>query len=460
MFKKGLLVSALVAATMLSIPAKAQNIALSDLENMIAANPTTVESGKNFDKNHWAYHSLKNISKKYGLLVGDTKGKFEGDKALTRNEAAVILVNLVGKIEQDKLAVSESEKTKLEIMKNEFSNELSILTGRVDRMETTVANLQGTVAKVEAKQNKTLTHYYGEDFKIGGLLQLRYYGNISRGVDSQPSNFGVPLSEFRFKGKLAPHLTFLASMNAHRNFTSSSNGLLGDVYVATDILPHHNIYIGQTRVPIGIEGSQSPTTLHTMSRSQAARNFGDFRDTGVKVAGKWKYADYYLGLYNGSGINTTDSTNDVLTAYWATFKPLADRPEWGHLELGGGFVEGTMNTLRNIDIFGCYAKYNYKRVTLQSEWSKMDGYSVSGRQAQGFYLTTLYDLTDKAQLVAKYDVFDPNRLTTRDITSEYTLGANYFFRGKALKLQANSSLVNNDSGKDSFRVGLLSQYMF
>lgn len=191
----------------------AKSITLKELQNSQANYIPAVDvTSRDFDTNHWAYKSLESITEKYGLLIGDAGNKFDLSKALTRNEASVILVNLIGKIEQDKINLDESEKIQIGILKNELSQEINALTGRVATLEGSVDKLQGSVTKLETNDKNSLKYGYGENFKLGGAFQFKYAGNVQKGADNYSPNFSIPYSEFKITGKMTPHLNYVAQM--------------------------------------------------------------------------------------------------------------------------------------------------------------------------------------------------------------------------------------------------------
>jgi len=454
----------------------AKTVTLDELKHSQAGYvPVVSTNASRMSSNYWAYKSLEGITRKYGLLVGDAGEKFDASKPITRSEAAVILVNVIAKVEQDRINISESEKTQLSILRNELSSEIDALTGRVAALETSVGSMQKSVDNLQTANSKVFKGGFGEDFKLNGSLQFRYNGNVRKGLDSAtyPSNFSIPIADLRFSGKAAPHINYLAQLNPQRTWGGSSSlttsgGLLGDVYASTDIIKNHTIYLGQTRIPIGMEGVNSPLTLTTIDKAQIARNFSDYRDVGIKVAGAYPFMDYYLGLYNGAGQNYKDLNNNVGFGGWVTTKPLYKTPKYGSLELGGGYyrqqygntTNPTLSTEYNAQTVSAGLGYKYKKVGLKSEWAYKHGYGSRDVRAKGMFAMGTYDLTKKLQLVAKYDVFDPNTYIASNTNTEYTLGTNYFFSGQNLKLQFFGQSVNNKSGKDSKRVMVLTQYMF
>ena len=456
----------------------AKNITLDDLQkyqsNYI---PAVNITSKDFNSGHWAYKSLENITKKYGLLVGDAGEKFDGSKPLTRNEAAVILVNLIGKVEQEKINIDESEKTQLDILKNELSNEITVLTGRVAVLENNVNKLQGSVSKIEEGNKKNLKYGYGDDFKINGAFQFKYAGNIQKGADNYTPNFLMPYSQIKLSGKLAPHLNYVSDLRLSRNWGGSNSltttgGLLADAFVSTDIIPHHMVYFGQTRIPVGVEGQIGETSLDAIDRSQISRNFSNYRDIGVKVAGTWPLFDYTIGAFNGSGENYKDYSSNMGVGGWVTAKPLYKLPKYGKLELGTGYYRqqngNTINTALSThyesQTIGASIGYKYKKFGVKSEWATRRGYGATASNgaipiAKGAFVQSTYDLTPKFQLLAKYDVFDPNERIKENLNTEYTLGTNYFLTNN-IKLQINGVAVSNQIGRDSKRLLVLTQYLF
>lgn len=451
----------------------AELTSLDDLQNL-SNNQTyfNVDADKPIDKNHWAYKTLENISSKHGLLVGNSKEKFDINKPLTRNEAAVMLISLMGRIQQDRVELSEAEKIQLDILRQELQGEMARLTGRVEQLEGSVSKLESSVNKLNEADKKNIKISDGENFKLNGYSQFKFASNVNRGSDNYASNMTIPFVELRVSGKLHKDLNYIASMIPTRSFNSAANTVLSDTYLYTDKFKNNRIIFGHTRIPVGQEGAASALVIDTMDRSQIARKFSDFRDFGVKVIGKYSFVDYYLGTFNGNGLNRSDQTNkDMSYGGWVVLKPLYKYPKLGKLELGGGTYSGKFSYYAN-NVFqrdvdetnnGLYAAYEYKRNKISGEWGEKKGYNhISGQKADGWYIqdTLFLDKKRKHQILAKYDTFDPNKSASNDQTNEYTLGYNYFIKGHMMKLQFNAVHVDNKVGKDSDRLMFLTQYCF
>ena len=115
---------------------------------------TSVNQFSDVQPTDWAYQALSNLVEKYGCVAGYPNGKFKGGNAMTRYEAAALLNACLDRI---------SEVTdELQKLLNEFDSELTVLTSRVDGLESKVGQLQ-------AQQFSTTTKLRGEvSFVIAG----------------------------------------------------------------------------------------------------------------------------------------------------------------------------------------------------------------------------------------------------------------------------------------------------
>ena len=117
----------------------------------------------------WAYQALSNLVEKYGCVAGYPNGTFAGGKAMTRFEAAALLNACL-----DRVTETTDELKKLLA---EFDTELTVLTARVDGLESKVHTLQ-------AQQFSTTTKLNGEASMIlGGIPGLPQYGNTTFNYD-------------------------------------------------------------------------------------------------------------------------------------------------------------------------------------------------------------------------------------------------------------------------------------
>lgn len=456
--KKGiLLLSALIF--MSSPAAYSYSPAVEDIQDLPSAKTVVSGNQKGFNENHWVYKNLKEITKKHGSLVHIKDKAFNGSKPLTRKEAAILLVNLVGKIEQDNIKLTAVEKAKLDILREELRKDTQMLVGKVAKIETDVETLKGQVSKLEESKQKAVKIKFGEDLYLKGGFSGKFTGLPQKGAASDTSNFKINFVEIAIDGMLTEDIGFRAQFNPHK---TNTNNNMSDMFVRRAFGKNHNVFLGRTRVPIGKEGTTSSYGLTFANRSQIARNFSNLRDVGIKTASRWKYANLYNGVYNGSRDNA-DTNTEMDLASWLELKPFADIPELGNLVIGGGFINGR-NTY-SYDVYGANIAYKFKKLGLDAEYSYADGFNgktglSQNQKADGLALTTTYDWNDKIQLAARYDVFDNNVDTDKTSFEEYTAGINYFMHKNNVKVQLNYVYANNPySGQDSQKIILQSQFM-
>ena len=247
---------------------------------------------------------------------------------------------------------------------------------------------------------------------------------------------------------------------SNRNFAQN---LFADMYVATNKVPHHRFWLGNTRPPVGMEGGYSPYVLPFITRSQISRNFGTVRKLGARVSGDYSLIDYDLGIYS-SDTYFQEFFPGTEFVGWVNFKPLGKTDgRYGKLKIGGGLQSGDRNC--DYTVTGAYLGYEYKKWLLNFEWADANGYNGPigysvDKHASGFYSTLAYKFTPKLQGLIRYDQFDPNKDIVNDKRKEYVAGLNYFIKGQALRLMLNYVFCQNEGLKDSHRVMLGTQILF
>jgi hypothetical protein len=134
----------------------------------------------------WAYQALSNLIERYGCVAGYENGTFGGGKAMTRYEAAALLNACLDRVTE----VTDEINRLL----NDFSKELSVLQGRVAKMEKKIGSL-------EATQFSTTTKLKGEaTFVLGGVDGARLANSTN--VGNTAFNYDLRLSfDTSFTGK-------------------------------------------------------------------------------------------------------------------------------------------------------------------------------------------------------------------------------------------------------------------
>ena len=144
---------------------------------------TSVNQFSDVKPTDWAFQALSNLVEKYGCVAGYPDGKFKGAQAMTRFEAAAILNACLDRV---------TEKTdELQKLLDEFDKELTVLTARVDGLESKVGKLQ-------AQQFSTTTKLKGEaTMVLGGIpgyTSNRGLGSDVRKQGSTTFNYDIRLN--------------------------------------------------------------------------------------------------------------------------------------------------------------------------------------------------------------------------------------------------------------------------
>ena len=240
------------------------------------------------------------------------------------------------------------------------------------------------------------------------------------------------------------------------------NNLWADVYVATNKIPHHRVWLGNSRPKLGMEGGYSPYALPFIARSQISRNFGTVRRLGARISGDYSLFDYDLGVYSSDTYFQSFFPGTEFIG-WLNFKPLGKTDgKYGKLTLGGGVQSGKRDN--NYTVTGAYIGYAYKKLWINMEWADADGYNGPvgysvDKKASGFYSTLAYRFTPKIQGLIRYDQFDPNKNVFNSNIREYTAGINYFIKGQGLKLVLNYVFSQKDALKNSHKLILGTQIL-
>lgn len=240
------------------------------------------------------------------------------------------------------------------------------------------------------------------------------------------------------------------------------NNLFADAYIATNKIPHHRIWLGNTRPRLGMEGGYSPYALPYIARSQISRNFGTVRRLGARVSGDYSLVDYDLGIYSSDTYFQSFFPGTEFIG-WLNLKPLGKTDgKYGKITLGSGLQTGHRDN--SYTVVGSYAGYEYKKWLMNFEWANADGYNgpsghSTNKKATGFYTTLGYKFTPKVQGLLRYDQFDPNKNIANNNIKEYSAGINYFIKGQALKLVLNYVFCQRATAKDSHKIILETQIL-
>lgn len=245
-----------------------------------------------------------------------------------------------------------------------------------------------------------------------------------------------------------------ASIEIVGDFAKTPKLVDGDVALAP--LKNLSVRFGQFRPPSGTELTRSSMALPFINYSQAMVLNTD-RDLGAAFTyqpnmGKWAKLSLMAGLFNGSGVNVSDSNTAKNSAMRAELR-IAD-----HFMFAPNAYFGKTNSAaapKNIDTYGATANWSAAGRIVESEFT----YSkVAGVKKAGWYLwggqtlKTGLKFCPEIQLVSRYERFDANLELADNATNRVTVGANFFVDKKFTLIQVNyqingeqeTSISNNE----------------
>ena len=303
----------------------------------------------------------------------------------------------------------------------------------------------------------------GKNLSISGYTQVRYQNLEEAG---KKSGFDIRRGRLDFKGTISPYFGY----RLQSDFAGTSTGAFAkllDAYAEVKIVDYFNLTIGQQKVALSYENQISDNKSENIDRSQVVEALvargkdvignHNGRDLGIQANGSLfvlnarPLLDYYVGFYNGTGINVAADNNlskDV--AARLVFHPVAG------LDLGGSYYDGVGSYLvKSTDTkaknkgrtrWGAELSYEWQNLTLRSEYleGKDNVISKAGYYVQlGYYI-----LPQKFQVVGKYDNYDPDKDIADNASTVYTLGLNYYFNPNA-KLQIAYNIKEEQGTKIS-----------
>lgn len=223
-----------------------------------------------------------------------------------------------------------------------------------------------------------------------------------------------------------------------------------------------NIRVGQAKTPLSLENQLSLTELESVMNTRSVSTFigmGDDvqtkqnglnntgRDIGVSVYGNLfrtethDLVEYKAGLYQGTGINTSENNNSKDFAANIMFQPIKG------FRIGGGGYFGeakysitnsapTENHVRNRWIVS--SDFRSDRFYARAEWIKANdgGIKKEGLYGVGMY----YFIPKKLNAFAKVDYLNENKSINSEVM-DYTVGVNYHFYGPC-RVQLNYSYAD------------------
>ncbi|MEP7265371.1 MAG: porin [Bacteroidota bacterium] len=308
----------------------------------------------------------------------------------------------------------------------------------------------------EAKEKqKTFTISAKRPIAITGYTQVRFQSLQESGKVDYAD---VRRARLDVRGNVVPTWEYRVQ------FDLAASPKLLDGYTVFKPFDFFKLEAGQFKIPFSMENLAQSNNMETIDRSQVVEALtsrsrdilgnNNGRDVGVQAFGsilkiKDRFIiDYFVGGFNGNGINTADNNEPKDAVARIVFHPVKG------LDIGGSWYNGydkygtpvARNHVRTR--VGGELSYIYKIASLKGEYIEGED---GGIKRSGYYAQLAsYIYKKKFQLVFKYDAFDQDTDKDDDATINYVGGINFFFNDYA-KIQVNATIrteetknVNND----------------
>lgn len=300
------------------------------------------------------------------------------------------------------------------------------------------------------------------NLKLGGLIQIWFVDDPTKEFSkskTEDSTFRLRRSEIKLSGDIIPQVGFTVmidpakqiKLTAQTNAVDQSTTVLQDAYVqlrfskmfpGIDALaPQLEAQVGQQKLGITEEGTRSSAKLDMVERSQIGRLYGDKRDIGILLKDNYTYVEYNAAIFNGSGMQTADENSEKSIAAHLALKPITGVKIGGSL-LGGSTGADKADQKRQ----GADVQLEYGAASLKAEYlhgtdntTDFDGYYIQ----PGCYL-----VKDVLQLVARYDSYDKNLDSTKDVVKEISGALNLFLAKYNAEVQLEYMRRNNQATTD------------
>ncbi|MBK7142340.1 MAG: hypothetical protein IPH75_09695 [bacterium] len=328
--------------------------------------------------------------------------------------------------------------------------QLERFAGIVDELSAVVEK-----AKVPAKPAINSPEVKRGSITMFGLLNQQYY---ERGGDSKLSTFDNKRARLGFTGALNNY----AKITIHGEFAKSVKLLDGFVTLTPN--KEWSFKFGQMQPAFGQNFLRSPA-IYTVITPSLAMALGSDRDIGAQVAWDHSFSKKFglqltAGLYNGAGINVSDSNSAKNSVVRAQMKI------GSALTLGANNYSGKSNKAvnpGNVDTWGSFANWTWKSEEVEAEYihTKAAGVKKAGWYVWGGHmLKTNWKFVPEVQLVARYEEYDANRAVVDNKVNRTTIGTTFYIDKKYTLIQLNYQFngeegtnVKNNEFLANFQVG-------
>lgn len=271
---------------------------------------------------------------------------------------------------------------------------------------------------------------------LSGYMNMRYqYGD-------DISSFDIRRARVDLKGILLEDFDYRLQVD----FASSPKIL--DIYVKWKINKYFGLEAGQFKIPFSIENAYSPLTLETIENAQVISKLSNYddvagiksngRDIGIMLFGEAIKLDdrnlikYSIGIFNGSGINTSDKNKDKDISGIVQIFPIEGLSFAGFAYSGKTYIDSN-NPYANRCRYGAGIEYKNNSFRIRTEYIKG---KTDGKKSEGAYCLGGYKITKSIEALGRIDYFS-NDITSSSKIQVFYLGGIDWHINNHFRIQLN-----------------------
>ncbi len=357
-------------------------------------------------------------------------------------------------------ALAAAEKDAADIIIEHLLRKQIITEQDAEEMRAEIASLKAAPKEAAPKPAPAVTAK--TPVKVSGYIQARHQhspeAGFNDGADVRRARVALegsplPAVDWKLQWDLAGSRRAVTGVSAGPPLSTSSANVgrpqLLDAVIAWRTPSGLRLQAGQFKVPFGTENLQSSTRLDLINRSPVTealvpgRDLGaQGRDTGLMLSGTANGAglEYWLGVFNGAGINGRDDNDRKDIAARLLWKPVPG------LQAGAAIYDGATGAARDRhDRTGLELEYRAGRWKLQAEYiDARDG----ARKRLGWYATAVAEAGRGSSAALRYSYLDPDRSLGSNALTCWTLGWTRNISGDGgTRLQINYE-KHDEQGRD------------
>ena len=445
---------------------------------MLVCSSQVMSASDELPRSHWAYASVQELAQQ-GFVLGYPDADFLRDRALTRYEFATIIKRIIDRLYQpgEMEATAPVYLDQVRKLVDEFKVELVVIGADLEGLREGAAPVQ--TAQADANTQAELGSVQKDIKKLkktafSGYIQARYSAfdnDLTEPGEEYPDTFDVRRARIKLTSEPTDRSTVVLQADL-----GGSSIAARDVYAQYALSPRPDTsyaLAGQMKLPFGYEIPQSASRREAPERSlMIERFFPGQRDRGVQLAsGGSTRTAWGLGLFNGTGPNTTDfnDAKDLVGTLRWTVGPLQGGIS-GYL--GKGLSDGEGNPLPGGEDadktrIGFDAQYYFGNFSLKAEYVRGKGIDKSapgfdlGRTIDGYWAQAGYTF-GTSMLVARFDTISVDPLfPSFGRRSAWNLGVLHYLNARnRLKLfyQINEEQFNSIPDNDGYIAEWVSTY--